>query len=94
MSWPLNFRLTDSEVQVRVGRWVVRRVAFSDIRKRAWQPGGACRCGTNIGATSGRYATSSSGGGAGGSRRLLLIRPSLRGFLDDLRRRAGLPPLG
>jgi hypothetical protein len=33
MSWPLNFRLTDSEVQVCVGRWVVRRVALSDIRE-------------------------------------------------------------
>jgi len=33
MSWPLNFRLTDSEVQVRLGRWVVRRVALNDIRE-------------------------------------------------------------
>ena len=33
MSWPLNFGLTDSEVRVRVGRWVVRRVAFSDIQE-------------------------------------------------------------
>ena len=33
MSWPLNFLLTDSEVQVCVGRWVVRRVALSDIRE-------------------------------------------------------------
>lgn len=33
ITWPLNFRLTDSEVQVRVGRWVVRRVALSDVRE-------------------------------------------------------------
>jgi hypothetical protein len=33
MSWPFNFRLTDSEVQVRMGLWVVRRVALPDIRE-------------------------------------------------------------
>lgn len=32
MGWPFNFQLTDAEVQVRLGRWVVRRVALSDIR--------------------------------------------------------------
>ncbi len=31
MGWPFNFRLTDAEVQVRLGGWVVRRVRLDDI---------------------------------------------------------------
>jgi len=30
---PLNFRVTESEVQVRVGRWVVRRIPLGDIAR-------------------------------------------------------------
>ena len=29
--WPFNFYLTGSEVQVRLGSWVVRRVRIDDI---------------------------------------------------------------
>lgn len=29
--WPFNFRVTDTEVQVRLGAWVVRRVRLDDI---------------------------------------------------------------
>ncbi len=35
----LDYRLTDSEVQVRIGRWVVRRVRFDDIEAAAMKPG-------------------------------------------------------
>jgi hypothetical protein len=34
-----NYRLTDDEVQVRIGGWVVRRIRFTDIRSadvRSW----------------------------------------------------------
>jgi hypothetical protein len=31
VAWPLNFRLTDAEVQVRLGGWVLRRVRLDDI---------------------------------------------------------------
>ena len=33
MAWPFNFRLTDTEVQVRLAAWVVRRVRLDDIRE-------------------------------------------------------------
>lgn len=29
--WPFNFHLTDNDVQVRLGRWVLRRVRLDDI---------------------------------------------------------------
>ena len=38
MTWPFSFRLTDAEVQVRLARWVVRRVALSDIRDATVAP--------------------------------------------------------
>lgn len=31
MAWPFNFGLTDAEVQVRLGAWVVRKVRLDDI---------------------------------------------------------------
>jgi len=31
VAWPFNFRLTEAEVQVRLGGWVVRRVRLDDI---------------------------------------------------------------
>jgi hypothetical protein len=33
-----NYRLTDSEVQVRLGSWVVRRIRLDDIETAAVQP--------------------------------------------------------
>jgi hypothetical protein len=33
-----NYRLTDSEVQVRVGSWVVRRVRLADIESADVRP--------------------------------------------------------
>lgn len=34
----LNYRLTDSEVQVRIGSWVVRRIRYTDIEAAATMP--------------------------------------------------------
>ncbi len=31
MSWPLQFHLGDSGVEVRLGSWTLRRVLYSDI---------------------------------------------------------------
>jgi len=34
-----NYRLTDDEVQVRLGNWVVRRIRFTDVQQvdvRSW----------------------------------------------------------
>lgn len=31
MAWPFNFHLTDTEVQVRFGAWVLRRVRLADV---------------------------------------------------------------
>ncbi len=35
----LNFRLADSELQVRFGNWVVRRIRFDDIEVAGVTPG-------------------------------------------------------
>jgi hypothetical protein len=31
VAWPFNFRLTETEVQVRLGTWVLSRVRLDDI---------------------------------------------------------------
>ncbi len=31
MAWPFNFRLTDAELQVRLGDWTLRRLRLDDI---------------------------------------------------------------
>jgi hypothetical protein len=32
VAWPFNFRMTETEVQVRLGAWVVRRIRLDDIQ--------------------------------------------------------------
>jgi len=37
---PFNYAVTPAEVQVRMGRWVVRRIALTDIESAAVRPFG------------------------------------------------------
>ena len=46
MAWPFTFRLTDTEVQVLLGTWVLRRVRLDDIEAvRTAGPMGFLTCG-------------------------------------------------
>ena len=48
MAWPFNFHLSDTEVQIRLGAWVVRRVRLGDIGGvQTVGPTGILTCGLN-----------------------------------------------
>lgn len=87
-----NYRLTDSEVQVRLGRWVIRRVRLADIEAASVMPWSAVL-----------WTWNEHWSNLSPSRFVVLRRksgwvptfvfnpPDPEGFLAELRRRAALP---
>jgi hypothetical protein len=94
MSWPLNFRSTDSEVQVRVGRWVVRRVALSDIRDAGLSSGLRVPLWNEHWCNVWPFRYVVIRRRSGWIPTFIINPPEPDAFLANLRHRAGLPPGG